>query len=63
MAEHLLSNNFLLSERFSQDPLENYFGRQRGRGGHNDNPNLQQCLNSAASLRVQGSVSLDPLEV
>ena len=33
---------FLLSERFSQDPLENHFGQQRGRCGRNDNPNVLQ---------------------
>ena len=64
MSKYLLKNSgdhFLLSERLSQDPLENYFGRQRCRGGRNDNPNLQQCLNNAAALRVQGSVALDPI--
>ena len=34
---------FFLSERISRDPLENYFGQQRARGGRNENPNLQQC--------------------
>ena len=32
---------FVLSERISQDPLENYFGQQRARGGHNVNPSVQ----------------------
>ena len=27
----------VLTERFSQDPLENYFGRQRSIGGRKDN--------------------------
>lgn len=63
MAKFLLKDNtlFLLSERFSQDPLENYFGRQRARGGRNENPNLQQCMVNAAALRVQKSVALDPV--
>ena len=46
MARFLLSNDenlFLLSERISQDPLENYFGKQRARGGRNENQNLEQC--------------------
>ena len=37
----------ILSESFSQDPLENYFGQQRARGGRSDNPTVQesaQCL-------------------
>ena len=52
---------FLLSERISQDPIENYFGRQRARGGRNENPTLQQCIHNAAALRVQKSIALDPV--
>ena len=62
MARFLLSTDeslFLLSERISQDPLENYFGKQRARGGKKENPNLEQCVINAAALRVQGSVALD----
>ncbi len=64
MTKLLLSKHphlYVLSERFSQDPLENYFGKQRQRGGRNENPNLQQCLVNAASLRIQGSPALDPV--
>ena len=35
---------FLLSERVSQDSVENYFAQQRARGGRNDNPTFEQCL-------------------
>lgn len=56
----MLKDN-ILSERISQDPLENYFGRQRARGGRNENPNLQQCMVNAAALRIQKSVALDPV--
>ena len=52
---------YLLSERFSQDPLENYFGQQRARGGRNENPTLQQCVQHAGALRVQKSMALDPV--
>ena len=41
MIKLLLTENrglFLLSERFSQDSLENYLGKQRARGGRNENP-------------------------
>ena len=31
---------FLLSEKFSQDPLEEHFARQRRRGGCCENPSL-----------------------
>ena len=62
MTRFLLSNGedglFLLSERFSQDP---YYGKQRTRGGRNENPNIQQCMVNAAALRIQGSVALDPV--
>ena len=64
MTKYLLSTHsdlYLLSERFSQDCLENYFGKQQAKGGRNENPNLHQCLVNAAALRVQGSVSLDPV--
>ena len=65
MAQFLLSrpehNLFLLSERFSQDPLENYFGKQRGRCGRNEHPTFQQCITNASALRVQRSVALDPV--
>ena len=64
MAKFLLSNDeglFLLSERITQDSLENYFGKQRTRGGRNENPNLKQCKINAAALRVQGSMALDPV--
>ena len=68
MAKYLLSQPkdsdqdlYLLSERISQDPLENYFGKQRARGGRNENPNLQQCIHNAAALRVQKSIALDPV--
>ena len=65
LAQYLLSDNtgnlFLLSERLSQDPLENYFGQQRARGGRNENPSLQQCLYNAAAIRVQKSSATDPV--
>ena len=52
---------YLLSEHFSQDPLENYFGQQRYRGGWCQNPTVQACLSSAQSLRVLGSLALMPV--
>ena len=62
MARLLLASKedglFLLSERFSQDPLENYFGKQRARGGRNENPNLAQSLVNASA---QSSAVLDPV--
>ena len=33
---------YVLTERFMQDVLEDYFGHQRARGGRSDNPTAQQ---------------------
>jgi len=52
---------FLLSERVSQDTVENYFAKQRARGGRNDNPTLKQCLVNDGALRLQNSHALDPV--
>ena len=53
---------FLLSERFSQDPLENYFGKQRTRGSRNDNPSFKECLQNAVAIRAQKSLELDRVQ-
>lgn len=55
------AGKFFLSERVSQDPLENYFGKQRIKGVRYDNPNAKQCLQNASSLRLQGSIAMDPV--
>ncbi len=60
----LISNRkgtYFLSVKLNQDPLENYFGKQRARGGRNENPTVQQSLHNAAALRVQKSVALNPV--
>ena len=51
----------LLSEHFSQDPLESFFGKQRQFGGGCDNPTISRFLTNTSSLRTQGSVSLNPV--
>ena len=61
LTKHSEDNLFLLSERFSQDPLENYFGKQRARGGRSDNPSIQRSLQNAGALRIQKSLALDPV--
>ena len=33
---------YVLSERFMQDVLEDYFGHQQAKGGRSDNPTAQQ---------------------
>ena len=44
-----------LSRRLSQDPLEQFFGCQRQRGGVHDNPNAVEFLNNSQVLRVVNS--------
>lgn len=66
VSKYLLSTHkdddlFLLSERFSQDPLENYFGQQRARGGRSDNPTIQRSLHNAGAIRIQKSMALNPV--
>ena len=53
---------FVLSERFSQDPLENYFGKQRTRGSRSDNPSFKECLQNAVAIRAQKSLELDRVQ-
>ena len=51
---------FLLAEgmeRFCQDLLEEYFGRQRERGRFNDNPTLQAFGYNDLTLAVQRNIA------
>jgi hypothetical protein len=52
---------YVLTEKFCQDPLESFFGKQRMKGGSNDNPNVATFLKNTSSLRVQGSVAMKPI--
>lgn len=54
-------SKFLLSERFCQDPVESFFGQQRSKGGHNDNPTVHSFLQNTVSLRIQGTTALNTL--
>ena len=47
---------FVLTERFNQDVLEEYFGRQRSLGHRNENPNLVQFGFNSNTIRIQRSV-------
>ena len=47
---------YFLSERISQDPLENFFGCQRQRGGTSENPNVKDFCKNTQALRVINSV-------
>ena len=44
------SGRYLLSEVFSQDPVERYFSQQRHRGGGNENPTVERFRTNAAIL-------------
>ena len=47
----------VLSEKFNQDPLEQYFSRQRSAGGCNDNPTVTEFTNNTLSLQVGSTAS------
>ena len=49
---HLPGVSFLLSEKFNQDPLEQYFGKQRGAGGSSENPTISQFAHNMQALYV-----------
>ena len=51
--------SYLLSEVFSQDPLERYFSKQRHRGGSNDNPTVEEFRTNTATLVQQQSIHKD----
>ena len=67
MTRYLLSwpgreNIFFLSERITQDPLQNYFGMQRASGRRCDNPSLKECLQNAVAIRAQRSLDIDDVQ-
>ena len=41
-----------LSNRICQDPLENFFGRQRQRGRVNEHPNALEFIRNTQALRI-----------
>ena len=48
-------NVYILSEKFSQDPLEEHFSRQRRKGGCSDNPTLEEFGRQEVILNVMDS--------
>lgn len=50
-----------LSAHINQDPLENFFGCQRQRGGTSDNPNVQEYYQNTQALRVVNSFCRGPV--
>ncbi len=55
LTKYLLNNGvpYVFTERFCQDPLENYFGRQRSMGRRKDNPSLRDFGFNDNSIRNQ----------
>ena len=51
----------LLSRNLCQDPLENYFGCQRQRGGTSDNPNAAEFGYNTQALRIINSFCRGPI--
>lgn len=49
-----------LSQRICQDPLENFFGCQRQRGGAHDNPTAAEFQKNMQALRVINSFARGP---
>ena len=50
--------SYVLTERFCQDPVEEYFGAQRKIGRRSENPDFQQCLYNDNTIRIQKEVSI-----
>ena len=49
-----------LTQRICQDPLENFFGCQRQRGGAHDNPTVAEFEKNIQALRVINSFARGP---
>ena len=61
LREYSDENIFILSEVFSQDPLEEHFAEHRRRGGCSYNPTLDQFQDQALYLNVMKSGLIDNL--
>ena len=48
--------SYILSEKFCQDYLENYFGKQRAVGERRDNPNVRSVGYNDNLIKTQYSV-------
>ena len=51
-----------LSQRICQDPLENFFGRQRQRGGVHDHPNAKQFTENTQAIRVINMIKFNTVK-
>ena len=55
------NNLAFLSNHICQDPLENFFGCQRQRGGTGDNPSVNEYYQNTQALRVVNSFCRGPV--
>lgn len=49
--------DFVLTERFCQDPVEEFFGKQRQLGRRSDNPDIHKFGYNSNTIRIQRSIS------
>ena len=47
--------DYVLSDKLNQDPLEEHFGKQRVRGGSNENRSLKEYMDNERKLLVAKS--------
>ena len=47
---------FLFSERFTQDPLESFFGQQQQRGGGSNNPNTLDFMYATSYIQTRKTI-------
>ena len=48
---------YVLTERFCQDPAEEFFGKQRQLGRRSDNPDISQFGYNSNTIRIERSIS------
>ena len=54
-----LQQCYILSGKFNQDPLENFFGKVRQSGGWSGNPSAKTVEDATNSIRLQTSSVMD----
>ena len=59
LSDPLLKDQYILSARFNQDPLENFFGKLRQSGGWSSNPSSKRVQETTDVIRLQTSSILD----
>lgn len=54
-----LKSHYILSAKFNQDPLENFFGKVRQSGGWSNNPSSKRLQEATDVIRLQTSSVMD----